>query len=50
MIDAFDDISFDEVAEKCIELLQGKTISLITDSQHLNQIEPIKNMLEEKWC
>ena len=32
MIDAFDDISFDKVAEKCIELLQGKTISLITDS------------------
>jgi len=47
MIDAFDDISFDKVAEKCIELLQGKTISLITDSQHLNQIESIKNMLEE---
>ena len=47
MIDAFDDISFDKVAEKCIELLRGKTISLITDSQHLNQIEPIKNMLEE---
>jgi len=47
MIDAFDDISFDKVAEKCIELLRGKTISLITDSQHLNQIESIKNMLEE---
>jgi len=47
MIDAFDDISFDRVIEKCTELLQGKTISLITDSQHLNQIEPIKNMLEE---
>ena len=47
MIDAFDDISFDKVTEKCIELLKGKTISLITDSQHLNQIEPIKNMLEQ---
>ena len=46
MIDAFDDISFDNVTEKCIKLLQGKTISLITDSQHLNQIEPIKNTLE----
>ena len=47
MIDAFDDISFDEVTKKCIELLQGKTISLITDSQHLNQIESIKNILEQ---
>ena len=47
MIDAFDDISFDRVIEKCAELLLGKTISLITDSQHLNQIESIKNVLEE---
>ena len=47
MINAFDDISFDRVVEKCTELLQGKTISLITDSQHLNQIESIKNVLEE---
>ena len=47
MIDAFDDISFDEVTKKCIELLQGKSISLITDSQHLNQIDPIKSMLEQ---
>ena len=47
MIDAFDDISFDKVTQKCIELLQGKTISLITDSQHLNQIDAIKKELEE---
>ena len=47
MIDAFDDISFDKVTEKCIELLHGKTISLITDSQHLNQIESIRNKLEQ---
>jgi 2-(3-amino-3-carboxypropyl)histidine synthase len=47
MIDAFDDISFDKVTEKCIELLRGKTISLITDSQHLNQIELIKSVLEK---
>ena len=47
MIDAFDDISFDRVIEKCTDLLLGKTISLITDSQHLNQIESIKNVLEE---
>jgi 2-(3-amino-3-carboxypropyl)histidine synthase len=47
MIDAFDDISFDKVTKKCIELVQGKTISLITDSQHLHQIESVKKMLEE---
>ena len=47
MIDAFDDISFDEVTKKCIELLKGKSISLITYSQHLNQIEPIKTVLEQ---
>ena len=47
MIDAFDDISFDKVTEKCIEILRGKTVSLITDSQHLNQIEPIRKTLEE---
>ena len=47
MIDAFDDISFDRVVEKCVDMLQGKTISLLTDSQHLNQIESIKNLLEE---
>ena len=47
MIDAFDDISFDLVTKKCIKLLRGKTISLITDSQHLNQIKSIKKTLEE---
>jgi len=47
MIDAFDDISFDKVTEKCGQLLRGKTISLITDSQHLNQVESIKNTLEQ---
>ena len=47
MIDAFDDISFDNVTKKCIKIVQGKTISLITDSQHLHQIEYVKKMLEE---
>ncbi len=36
---AVDDISFDRVTEKCIEMFRGKTISLITDSQHLHQID-----------
>ena len=47
MIDAFDDISFDNVTEKCIEMFRGKTISLITDSQHLHQIKPVKDTLVE---
>jgi 2-(3-amino-3-carboxypropyl)histidine synthase len=46
MIDAFDDISFEKVAEKCVNVLRGKKISLLTDSQHLHQIEPVKKILE----
>src|SRR3972149_1626884 len=46
MIDAFDDISFEKIAENCVNILKGKTISLITDSQHLHQIEPVKKILE----
>jgi len=47
MIDAFDDISFEQVIPKAIEILEGKTISLITDSQHLHQIDAMKKKLEE---
>ena len=47
MIDAYDDVPFDIVVTKCIDLLKGKTVSLITDSQHLHQIESVKNMLEK---
>ncbi|MGQ0376903.1 MAG: diphthamide biosynthesis enzyme Dph2 [Nitrososphaerota archaeon] len=47
MIDAFDDISFDSVAPKCIDVLKGKTVCLLTDSQHLHQIEPVKKILED---
>jgi len=47
MIDAYDDVPFDKVITKCIDLLKGKTISLITDSQHLHQIESVKNVLEK---
>ena len=45
MIDAYDNVPFDKVITKCIDLLKGKTVSLITDSQHLHQIESVKNML-----
>jgi len=47
MIDAYDDVPFDKVIIKCIDLLKGKTVSLITDSQHLHQIESVKNVLEK---
>ena len=47
MINAFDDISFEEVAEKCVNILRGKKISLLTDSQHLHQIESVKKILED---
>ena len=45
MIDAFDDVVFDKVVRKCIEVLKGKTISLITDSQHLHQIDKVGEIL-----
>ena len=45
LIDAFDDVSFDSVAKKCIEILKGKIISLVTDSQHLHQIDKVEKIL-----
>jgi 2-(3-amino-3-carboxypropyl)histidine synthase len=45
LIDAFDDIKFDRVAEKCADILSGKTIALVTDSQHLHQMEKVKEIL-----
>ena len=47
LIDAFDDVEFDRVAKKCIELLKGKIISLVTDSQHLHQIDKVEKILTE---
>lgn len=46
MIDAFDDIPFDDVSLKCAEMLKGKTISLVTDSQHLNQVDSVRSIFE----
>ncbi|MCH8973344.1 MAG: diphthamide biosynthesis enzyme Dph2 [Thaumarchaeota archaeon] len=45
MVDAFDDITFDKIAKKCIDVLKGKTISLVTDSQHLPQMDVVKEIL-----
>ena len=47
LVDAFDDISFDPVVAKCVELLRGRTVSLLTDSQHLNQVRRVRDALEE---
>ena len=47
MIDAFDDISFEKIAKKSINVLHGKKISLLTDSQHLHEIDPVKKILEK---
>ncbi len=49
MIDAYDDISFDEVARKCASELRFnyKAVSLLTDSQHLKQIPRVKKIFEE---
>lgn len=49
MIGAFDDISFDSVAHKCAQGLAGKykTISLLTDSQHLHRVQEVRKIFEE---
>ena len=45
LIDAFDDVGFESVAEKCTKLLKGKLISLVTDSQHLHQMDKVEKIL-----
>jgi 2-(3-amino-3-carboxypropyl)histidine synthase len=45
LIDAFDDVGFDSVAKKCAEILSGKTVALVTDSQHLHQMEKVNEIL-----
>lgn len=47
LIDAFDDVKFDSVAKKCAEIVKGKTIGLVTDSQHLHEMENVKSILLE---
>ena len=46
LINAFDDVSFDAVARKCAGDLAGMTVSLITDSQHLHEVERTGGILE----
>src|SRR5215208_2411085 len=50
MVHAFDDIIFDRIARKCALELKSKnydSISLVTDSQHLNQITRVREIFEE---
>ena len=42
-----DDVEFDSVAKKCTELLKGKIISLVTDSQHLHQVDKVEKIFTE---
>ena len=46
MINAYDDVPFDAVAAKAAGVLAGRTVSLLTDSQHLDQIGAVKGALE----
>jgi len=45
LIDAYDDVEFDSVAKKCLDILKGKTVSLVTDSQHLHQVDKVEKIL-----
>lgn len=47
LVDAFDNISFENIAKKCVEEFKGKTVSLVTDSQHLHEVDKVKGILEE---
>jgi len=47
LIEAIDDVLFDEVVEKAIPTLRRYTrIGLVTFSQHLQQLKPVKERLE----
>ena len=45
LINAYDDVEFDSVAKKCVNILKGKKISLVTDSQHLHQMDKVNEIL-----
>lgn len=49
LVDAVDDVEFDEVAEKAATVLaKYKRVGLATFSQHLHRLEPVKRRLQEK--
>lgn len=47
LIDAFDDMPFEKIARKCAEEIKERTVSLVTDSQHLHEIDKVQKILEE---
>lgn len=49
MINAFDDVNFESVARTCARELMAeyKCVSLVTNSQHLAQIEQVRKIFEE---
>jgi 2-(3-amino-3-carboxypropyl)histidine synthase len=49
LIDAVDDIAFDDVIEKVASVLRGKRrLGLVTFSQHIHQLGPVKALLEAR--
>ena len=49
LIDAVDDVEFDEVVETAVSMLTPyKKLGLATFSQHLHQLGPVKRRLEQK--
>ncbi len=46
LVDAFDDVGFDAVARKCASELGERRVSLVTDSQHLRQVDGVRAILE----
>ena len=47
LIDAFDNVDFESVARKCIAMLGTKKVSILTDSQHLHQVDRVREILED---
>lgn len=47
LVDAFDDVSFDAVLEKARPLLNHKRIGICTSSQHVEQVEKVRETLRE---
>lgn len=49
LIDAVDDVTFDNTIEKIASVLRGKRrVGLVTFSQHVHQLGPVKTLLEER--
>ncbi|GIU71915.1 MAG: S-adenosyl-L-methionine--L-histidine 3-amino-3-carboxypropyltransferase [Candidatus Nitrosocaldaceae archaeon] len=49
MIPAYDDIKFDHVIEKCIDMLDYDKVGVVTDSQHLHELDNAIDALSKKF-